>query len=78
MDLVGLRNRFGEFKSILAEVLGFDVLTNYVPTNLSWVQKLAADLGQIKQVRSLIALDFDLYSYIEEAVSEAIGPAPPS
>lgn len=75
MDLVGLRTRFGEFKSILTEVLGFDALGDYQPTSLTWVDKLAADLGQIKQVRSLLSLDLDLYSYVEEAMSEAIGPA---
>lgn len=75
MNLVGVRERFDDFKSILAEVVGADILGNYAPANVSWVQRLAADLRQIKQARALIALDLDLYSFVDEALTEAIGPA---
>jgi hypothetical protein len=73
MDLVGLRNRFGEFKSILPELLGVDVFGNHELTNLSWVTQIVEQLSDIKQVRNLIALDLDLYSFAEEAVTEALG-----
>jgi hypothetical protein len=76
MDLVGLRTRFGEFKSILKEILGVDVFGQHELNSLSWVQRVVAHLSQIKQARALISLDLDLYSYVEEAVVEAIGPAP--
>lgn len=75
MNLVGVRSRFDDFKSILVEVIGVDVLGDYEPANLTWVQRLADDLRQIKQARALIALDLDLYSFVEEAMTEAIGPA---
>jgi hypothetical protein len=75
MDVVGLRNRFGEFKSILQEVLGMDVFGKYELIDLSWVHRVSEQLSQIKQARALISLDLDLYSYVEEAVTEAIGPA---
>jgi hypothetical protein len=75
MELIGLRSRFGEFKSILREVLGFDVLEQHEFSNLSWVDRVVGSLSQIKQARSLITLDLDLYSFIEEAITDAIGPA---
>jgi hypothetical protein len=74
MELIGLRSRFGEFKSILSEVLGFDVLEQHEFSNLSWVDRVVGSLSQIKQARSLITLDLDLYSFIEEAITDAIGP----
>lgn len=76
MNLVGVRERFDDFKSILPEVVGVDVLGDYAPANVTWVQRLAADLRRIKQARALIALDLDLYSFVDEALTEAIGPAP--
>src|SRR5262249_29405333 len=75
MHVVGLRSRFGEFKSILCEVLGVDVFGQHELINLSSVQLVVEHLSQIKQVRSLISLDLDLCSYAEEAITEAIGPA---
>lgn len=75
MDLVGLRSRFGEFKSILPEIIGVDIFQDHELKNLSWVQRIVDQLSQIKQVRSLIALDLDLYSFAEEAVVEALGRA---
>ena len=75
MDLVGTRSRFGEFKSVLQEVIGVDVLESYELTSLSWVQRVAEQLPEIKQAKNLISLDLELYSYVEEAISEALGPA---
>lgn len=78
MDVVGVRSRFGEFKSVLQEVTGVDVLGDYELTNLSWVQRVAEQLAEIKQARNLVSLDQDLYLYAEEAITEALGPAPAS
>jgi hypothetical protein len=78
MDAVGVRNRFGEFKSVLQEVTGIDLLGDYELTDLSWVQRVSEQLAEIKQAKNLIALDLDLYSYTEEAITEALGPAPAS
>jgi hypothetical protein len=72
MDVVGLRSRYGDFKSILAEALGADVLGDHELPTLQWVQRVADHLSQIKQVRNLISLDLDLYSFAEEAVIEAL------
>lgn len=76
MELVGLRSRFDDFKSILHEILGVDVLGEHELNNLAWVKRVVEHLSQIKQARALISLDLDLYSYVDEAVVEAIGPAP--
>jgi len=78
MDLVGLRSRFGEFKSILPEIIGRDIFEGHELTSLAWVQRIVEQLSQIKQARALITLDLDLYSFIEEAITEAIGPAGPA
>ena len=75
MDVVGHRDRFDDFASILAETLGRDVFGNSELTKVSWVQRIAETLSQIRQVRALIALDLDVFSFVEEAVENAIGPA---
>jgi hypothetical protein len=72
MDLVGLRSRFGEFKSILGEILGVDILADYEITNLSWVSRIAEHLSKIKQAKNLISLDLELYFFVEEAIKEAL------
>jgi hypothetical protein len=74
MDLVGIHSRFGEFKSVLREVLGIDVLESHELTSLSWVQRVAERLPEIKQAKHLVSLDMELYSYAEEAIREALGP----
>lgn len=73
MDLVGLRNRFADFKSILAEVFGVDILGTHELTTVSWVPRIVEHLTQIKQARTLISLDLDLYSFAEQAITEVIG-----
>jgi len=78
MDLVGISSRFAEFKSVLQETIGVDVLESYQLTSLSWVQRIAAQLPEVRQARNLISLDLELYAYAEEAISEALGPPPVS
>jgi len=73
MDLVGLRNRFVDFKSIMAEVFGVDILGNHELSALTWVPRIVEHLTQIKQARTLISLDLDLYTYAEQAITEVIG-----
>jgi hypothetical protein len=72
MNLVGLRSRFGEFKSMLHEIVGVDILGEYEIPDLVWVRRIAEQLSKIKQVRNLISLDLELYSYVEEAIKEAL------
>jgi hypothetical protein len=74
MDVVGHRSRFSDFTSILAEVLGRDVFEGNQLAKIRSVQSVAETLSQIKQVRALIALDLDVYAFVEEAVEDAIGP----
>jgi hypothetical protein len=72
MDLVGLRNRFDEFKAMLPEVVGLDIFAGHELTKISWVERFVTALSEIKQVKSLIALDLGLYAMVEQAVTEAL------
>jgi hypothetical protein len=78
MDLVGLRSRFDEFKSILPEILGADIFGNHQLGEFSWVRRIADCLPDIKLAKNLIALDLDLYLFAEEAVTEAMTIPVPS
>ncbi len=73
MDLVGLRPHYREFSAMLSDVLGRDILSDTPLTDVSWVPLIAAELGRIKSVRALVALDLELYELAEEAVRRAIG-----
>jgi hypothetical protein len=75
MDLVGLRSRFDEFKSILPEILGADIFGNHQLVEFLWVRRIADCLPDIKLAKNLISLDLDLYSFAEEAITEAMSPA---
>jgi hypothetical protein len=72
MDIVCLRNRFDEFKSMLTDLLTVDVLGKLTPTELGAVQPLAETLADIRVVRDLIALDLDFYSFAEEAITNVL------
>lgn len=76
MDMVCLRSRFDDFSAMLTDVMGADLVGDYKPHDLEAVHTLANQLSQIKTARDLIALDYDLFSYTEEAINEIIEPKP--
>jgi hypothetical protein len=72
MNLVGLRQRFDNFKSTLQEIVGVDLLEDGQPVDVSWVPEIAAKLSRIDKVRSLLALDISLYNLARDAIRKAI------
>lgn len=75
MDLVGLASRFEEFKSMLGEIVGVDMLGDTELSQVSWVPKTAAHLKQIDAVKYLLALDIELFSQAHAAVSKVLNAA---
>lgn len=74
MDLVGLAERFEDFKPSFYELLNLeiDLLEGYQPTANAWVTKAAAELAQFEEIDSLLALDVELYAHAKEAVELAL------
>jgi len=72
MNLVGLRQRFDNFKSTLQEIVGVDLLDEGQPVDVSWVPEIAAKLSRIDKVRSLLALDVSLYNLARDAIRKAL------
>ena len=74
MDLVGTRSRYDDFRSILTEIAGADILEDHQPPTLNWVKQAADVLSEVKLVRSLLAIDVSLFELVKQALDEAIGP----
>jgi len=72
MDLVGLRSRYGDFKSILHEILNVDILGDHQLTEVTNVPVIAAKLARIGAVKEMIALDLEVYSYARDAIMSAL------
>jgi hypothetical protein len=74
ISLVGLRSRFEDFKTSLAEFLNTDILEGYRPSQI--VEATAAQLRTLPEFESLISLDLELYAHASEAVEEALSAIP--
>jgi len=72
MDLVGTRPHHHQFKTMLAEMIGRDLFGNNPLPDMSWTLQVAEELGKIRSVRSLVALDLELYQLVSRAVERAI------
>lgn len=70
MDLVGLRTRFNDFKTCLAELLDVDILGDYRPSDI--IDQTAIQLKKIPQFDRLISLDLELFAHASEAIEEAL------
>lgn len=71
MDLVGVRTRYDQFKRMLAELIGRDILAGVEQPEISWARRVTEELMKIKVARSLVALDMRLYELVEGAVERA-------
>ena len=72
-DLVGLYNRFDEFRSMMNDLMQVDILGTHQPAGVSWAPMIGAKLAQIEQVNEMLALDVELYSCVREAIEGALG-----
>jgi hypothetical protein len=73
MDLVGVRTRYEQYKDMLAELIGRDMLANSVQPEISWARRVSDQLRKLKSAQSLVALDLQLYELVEKAVGRVIG-----
>jgi len=72
MDLVGVRSRFHEFRSLLAGLLGEDLTDDYEPAVHPSISALADRLSRISLVADLLEDDLALYSFVEESIGIAL------
>jgi hypothetical protein len=72
MTLVGLRQRFDTFKSMLQELTGVDLLADGAPVEVSWVPEIAARLARLDKVKALLALDVTFYNLGRDAIRKAV------
>ena len=71
IDVVGLKSRFDDFRTILAGRLGADVLSDYAGVSAA-VDDLTNRMARIPIVKNFLELDLALYSYAEEAVETGL------
>lgn len=72
MNLVGLRQRFDTFKSMLQELLGADLVGDAEPVAVSLVPQIAEKLARIDKVKSLLSFDVLLYNLARDAIRKAV------
>jgi hypothetical protein len=72
MNVVGLRQRFDTFKSILQELFGMDLLEEVQTVEATNVPDVAMKLARNDRVKSLLAHDSLLYTMAREAIGKAI------
>lgn len=75
MDVVGLRARYDDFKSMLRDVLEADVLGDQQPFDVPGTHEVSERLQRVRAVRDLLALDIEFYSYAREAIEGALAKA---
>lgn len=68
-DVVGTRSRLPNFRALLADLLGEDVLGEESPANFQTVQAVSQTLSQIGVVVDLLEADIALYALAEEAIN---------
>ncbi|MBV9065367.1 MAG: hypothetical protein JO004_06320 [Methylobacteriaceae bacterium] len=71
-DVVGVRNRFGDFRTVLTNVLGADVIGQDELEMFDKVRDARELLAQIGVVSDLLENDLNLYSYASEAVKTGL------
>ena len=72
VDAVGLRERFSDYKSLLAGLLGADVLGDHIMTASPAVAEFADRLAGVGAVRNLLEYDLVLHSYVEDAIENPV------
>jgi len=75
MDVVGLRSRFDDFKSMLRDAIGVDGLGEEQPFDVPGTEEVVARLQSVREVRDLLALDIEFYAYAREAIDGALATA---
>jgi hypothetical protein len=71
-DVVGVRARFGDFRSVLNNVLGADVLGQDELEMFDKVHETRDTLSKIGIVSDLLENDLNLYSYASEAITTGL------
>jgi hypothetical protein len=69
MDVVGVWSRFPEFRSVLADVLGADVIGQDEPEIFEKVQEVRELLAGIGIVSDLLEHDLNLYAHASQAIN---------
>jgi hypothetical protein len=72
VDAVGVRGRFADFRSVLSNVLGADVIGQDELEIFDKVREARDVLSQIGVVSDLLESDLSLYSYASEAVNTGL------
>ena len=72
MDLVGTRDRFDAYRSVLAGLLQADIIGDVTIETSPSVVELASRLASINVVADILELDLALYSYAEEAIDKGL------
>ena len=68
-DVVGVWSRFPEFRSVLADVLGADVIGQDEPEIFEKVQEVRELLAGIGIVSDLLEHDLNLYAHASQAIN---------
>jgi hypothetical protein len=72
VDVVGVRARFGDFRSLLSNVLGADVIGQDELEMFDKVREARDILAKIGVVSDLLENDLNLYSFASEAVTTGL------
>ena len=75
MNAVGTRARFAEFRTMLADALGADVIHDAVPEVWTSAPALTEKLARLDIVKDLLENDLALFSFAEEAVETGLSNA---
>jgi hypothetical protein len=69
MDVVGVRSRFADFRTMLSNVLGADIIGQNELELFDKVKDVSESLSKIGIVSDLLENDLTLYSFASEAVN---------
>ena len=72
VEVVGLKNRFAEFRAIIAGLLGTDIIGDGYTMVSPAVSALADRLSRLSPVNNLLELDLVFYSYVEDAIGSGL------
>ncbi|MBD9653001.1 hypothetical protein IB267_32050 [Ensifer sp. ENS09] len=71
-DVVGIRDRFAEYRYMVNQFLGDDVMSNANPEVISGTSELAGIFSEVGLVSDLLDEDLALYSFAKEAVATGL------